>query len=95
MGRFEMRARVPKGPGFWPAFWMTSQYYPFGSNGNSGELDVFEIFGYATDWLLTSALWSYTPGSSCPGGSRYGCTLINKYQEIADAAVGYHTFAME
>ena len=40
-------ARMPKGQGFWPAFWLTSQNYPFGGNGASGELDVFEVFGDA------------------------------------------------
>lgn len=34
-GRFEMRCRLPRGMGFWPAFWL------YGWGGN--EIDVFEL----------------------------------------------------
>ena len=94
-GRFEIRAKLPKGAGFWPAYWMTSQYYPFGGNGASGELDVFEIFGQSTTDLLTSALWSYDSGSVCANGSRWSCTLINKHSSIPDSSAGYHLYALE
>lgn len=34
-GRFEVRCRLPRGKGFWPAFWL------YGWSGN--EIDVFEL----------------------------------------------------
>ena len=74
-GRFEIRAKLPKGAGFWPAFWMTSQNYPFGGNGASGELDVFEIFGQSTTDLLTSCTVVLRVGvRSVPNGTRWSCT---------------------
>jgi len=92
--RFEMRAKLPAGKGFWPAFWMTSQNYPFGGNGASGEIDVFEVFGQTPTALLTSAHWYYPSGSQCPSG-RWGCSLLNKHTTVANTAAGYHTYAVE
>ncbi|MFM7710226.1 MAG: family 16 glycosylhydrolase [Ferruginibacter sp.] len=45
-GRFEMRAKLPKGRGTWPAFWLlpTENYY--GIWPSSGEMDVMEHVGY-------------------------------------------------
>ena len=67
-GRYEIRAKLPDGQGFWPAFWMTSQDYPYGGNGASGEIDVFEAFGQSPTDLLTSVHWYYPSGSQCPTG---------------------------
>ncbi len=94
-GRFEIRARMPKGQGFWPAFWLTSQNYPYGGNGASGELDVFEIFGDATNDMVTSSWWSYSGSSNCANGTRWTCTMINKHSPIPDASAGFHTYTME
>lgn len=41
-GYFEMRARMPTGPGLWPAFWLVG----VGDWGNL-EIDVVEILGHA------------------------------------------------
>ena len=94
-GRFEMRAKLPAGRGFWPAFWMTSQNYPYGSNGASGELDVFEVFGQAPTDMLTSAWWSYASSSNCVNGTRWKCSMINEHNPVADTSDGYHTYVME
>ncbi len=47
-GRIEMRAKLPKGRGTWPAFWMLPQQQIYGSNywPDNGEIDIMEYVGY-------------------------------------------------
>jgi hypothetical protein len=55
-GRVEARIKVPKGNGFWPAFWMmgadflTGRPWPY-----NGEIDIMEVLGANTSELLDAA----------------------------------------
>lgn len=46
-GYFEMRARLPKGKGLWPAFWLSSVADP--AAASSVEIDVLEGYGQFPD----------------------------------------------
>jgi beta-glucanase (GH16 family) len=48
-GRFEARAKVPKGRGTWPAIWMLPTASTYGGWPNSGEIDILEHVGYDMD----------------------------------------------
>ncbi len=44
-GRIEMRAKLPRGRGIWPAFWMMPTDEVFGGWPRSGEIDIMELIG--------------------------------------------------
>jgi beta-glucanase (GH16 family) len=44
-GYFEMRAKLPPGPGVWPAFWLIANQ----DENTSAEIDVLEYYGVGPD----------------------------------------------
>jgi beta-glucanase (GH16 family) len=79
-GVFEMRARVPKGRGLWPAFWLL---LPNGAW--PPEIDILEILGDRTTTLNTS--WH-----SLETGTQTTETIETN---VPDLSEGFHTFALE
>lgn len=45
-GRIEVRARLPRGKGTWPAIWMLSTDWKYGGWPASGEIDIMEHVGF-------------------------------------------------
>ena len=45
-GRFEIKAKLPKGVGTWPAIWMLPTDWTYGNWPNSGEIDIMEHVGF-------------------------------------------------
>ncbi len=45
-GRFEIRAKLPKGKGTWPAFWLLPSDNAYGVWPSSGEIDIMEHVGF-------------------------------------------------
>ena len=46
-GRFDIRARLPRGQGIWPAIWMMpTDYKAYGIWPSSGEIDIVELLGH-------------------------------------------------
>jgi len=45
-GRFEIRARLPRGKGIWPAIWMLPTDNFYGTWAASGEIDIMELVGH-------------------------------------------------
>ena len=75
-----MRARLPKGRGFWPAFWLLpadSTWPP--------ELDVFEVLGHETTKL-------YTAAHSKAGGEH---TATGGDMPVPDLSAEFHQYAVE
>jgi len=45
-GRIDVRAKLPRGKGTWPAIWMLSSDWKYGGWPASGEIDIMEHVGY-------------------------------------------------
>ncbi|GIF18067.1 beta-glucanase (GH16 family) [Actinoplanes tereljensis] len=88
-GRVEARVKVPKGQGFWPAFWMmgadflTGRPWPY-----NGEVDIMEVLGKDT---FTSYSTLHAPMYN--GGGGYGGSY--KAAGGADLSNDFHTWAAE
>jgi beta-glucanase (GH16 family) len=88
-GRVEARVKVPKGQGFWPAFWMmgadflTGRPWPY-----NGEVDIMEVLGKDT---FTSYSTLHAPMYN--GGGGYGSPY--KAAGNADLSADFHTWAAE
>lgn len=79
-GYFEMRAKLPKGKGMWPAFWLipTDSWPP--------EIDVFEVLGHEPATIYMTNHWTDATGK--PTGYSY----VHKGVDTSD---GYHVYAVE
>jgi beta-glucanase (GH16 family) len=51
-GKIEVKAKLPKGRGVWPAIWMLPTDWLYGGWPASGEIDIMEHVGYAPDSLF-------------------------------------------
>jgi len=86
-GYFEMRAKLPPGPGVWPAFWLCSSYNrrdkTAGRHG-SVEIDVLEYYGRTPScFTATIHVWQPKPHRS------EGSTITTKPNE---PSVGFHKY---
>jgi beta-glucanase (GH16 family) len=81
-GRFEIRCRVPKGKGLWPAFWLLPE--PLGW---PPEIDVLEVLGDDTHTMYFTHHWREPRGAH---KSDHG-----KYKSDADFANDFHVILIE
>jgi beta-glucanase (GH16 family) len=85
-GRIDIRAKLPKGKGIWPALWM------LGANINSagwpscGEIDIMELIGSEPNKVHGTLHWRGINGHSFKGGSS---TL-----PIGDFSQEFHVFSL-
>jgi beta-glucanase (GH16 family) len=87
-GRIEMRAKMPFGPGMWPAFWMLPSDSLYGGWAGSGEIDIVELIGNNPERVLGTihygAPWPFTFYSS-----------ENYYLPAGTFNDDFHLFAIE
>ncbi len=63
-GRFDIRAKLPKGKGIWPAFWLLPQSNVFGGWPRSGEIDLMEMIGHEANRSHGTLHFGPGPGST-------------------------------
>jgi beta-glucanase (GH16 family) len=77
-GRVEIRARLPRGRGLWPALWMLPTDWVYGGWPKSGEIDIMELLGHEPAKVYCTVHWEeqgvhLQSGSSLvlPGGQTF------------------------
>ncbi len=79
-GVFEIRAKLPKGRGLWPAFWLLP------ADGTwPPEIDVFEVLGHETGKLFVAAHTKAGGIHTASGGDAL----------VPDLSADFHDFAVE
>ncbi|GMV27219.1 MAG: hypothetical protein AMXMBFR58_32500 [Phycisphaerae bacterium] len=76
-GRIEMRARLPRTKGMWPAFWMLPA-----SNQWPPEIDIMELLGHQPNKVYMTHHWGTWPNVQSEGDSYTG----------PDFSADFHTF---
>ena len=87
-GRFEWRARLPAGTGFWPALWMLGTNITSAGWPDCGEIDVMENNGSALGTVQ---------GTLHSGTSGVNYTSLTGYQNFIDgsSATNFHTYVLD
>lgn len=81
-GYFEVRARLPRGEGVWPAFWLSSR----GETGGV-EVDILEHYGHAPQrYTAAFHIWNRTD----PSKSTHKHQWVNV--PPGSLSTGFHTF---
>jgi beta-glucanase (GH16 family) len=78
-GYFEMRAQLPEGKGFWPAFWLLRK-----DGLVSSEIDILEMIGQEPT-TLHNAMHSWETGSRA---------TTSHEAVVPDMATGFHTYGL-
>jgi len=88
-GRFEFRARLPYGQGYWPAFWMMPENSVHGGWPASGEIDVMENSrSNASTVLGTIHFGGMYPNNTHSFGPSFN------FQD-GDSVTNFHVYAIE
>lgn len=87
-GKVEAKMKLPKGQGFWPAFWMLPADETYGTWAASGELDIMEARGHEPGSVDgTIHYGSQWPNNTYSGG-RY---IFDEGTDIGD----FHIYSIE
>ncbi len=70
-GRFEFRAKLPRGRGLWPALWMLPQGDHYGSWAASGEIDVMEARGQSPDSIFGTLHYGASAPKNVASGEQF------------------------
>ncbi len=87
-GRFEVRAKLPRGQGLWPAIWMLPTDQVYGGWPQSGEIDIMEAKGHEENIVYGSVHY----GDPFPGNRVRTGTIELDEGTFTDE---FHVFSIE
>jgi len=85
-GRIDVRARLPRGRGTWPAIWMLPTHWKYGGWPHSGEIDIMEHVGWAQDSLFGTV---HTQNYNHVAGTQKGRTI-----HVPDISLHFHVYSI-
>ncbi len=85
-GKFEIRAKIPRGRGTWPAIWLLSAHTPL-QWPDDGELDIMEEVGFTPNVIYGTAHNKLYNGAN---GKQKGSS-----RTVADAQDSFHVYRLE
>jgi beta-glucanase (GH16 family) len=86
-GKIEVRAKLPKGQGIWPAIWMLPTDEEFGGWPKSGEIDIMEIVGHQPNTLHGTVHY----GPDWPNNQHKGASYVLSSGDFSD---NFHVFSI-
>jgi beta-glucanase (GH16 family) len=86
-GRIDIRAKLPKGKGIWPALWMLGNNISQLNWPACGEIDIMELLGHESNKVYGTMHWGAAGGPSTHIGSSYS---LNS----GDYSSGFHVFSL-
>lgn len=89
-GRIDIRAKLPRGNGLWPALWMLGESISSVSWPRSGEIDIMEMIGGQNSTTLGTAHW-FNESWNNPGHQYTGGNTSLSSGEFADE---FHVFSI-
>jgi beta-glucanase (GH16 family) len=86
-GRIEVKAKLPKGRGLWPAIWMLPTAMEYGGWPKSGEIDIMEHVGYLPDSIFGTV---HTGAYNHAIGTQKGSSVF-----ADDVADQFHVYTLD
>lgn len=86
-GRIEVRAKLPKGVGLWPAIWMLPSDNTYGKWPDSGEIDIMESLGHIPNFVAATI---QTKAKNALLG-----TQKTAIQSVPDCYTAFHNYILE
>jgi len=86
-GRIDIRAKLPKGKGIWPALWMLGNNIDAAGWPACGEIDMMELLGQEPNRVYGTLHW----GASAAAHQSYG---TNKLLSAGTFADSFHVYTM-
>jgi beta-glucanase (GH16 family) len=85
--KIEVRAKLPKGKGTWPAIWMLPTDWRYGGWPKSGEIDIMEHVGFDEGQVHGTV---HTEAYNHSIGTQKGGSL-----KVTDATSAFHVYSVE
>ncbi len=86
-GRVDVRAKLPRGTGTWPAIWMLPERSIYGSWPASGEIDIMEAVGHEPGRVFGTI---HTEAFNHVDGTAKGSSKL-----VSDPVANWHVYSLE